>query len=112
MGPFGVGVPITEMLMKDKESSGKTAAVLLLATDTTEASKQAIGAALSDKNWTVRAAAARAVGSRGIQTFFDDVVSIFEDKREEARYSAAATVIRLKQPAPRPQPARKSAPKP
>jgi HEAT repeat protein len=102
LGPFGVSVPIAEMLMKDKDASGKTAAVLLLATDNTEASKQAIRTALTDKNWTVRVAAARAAGARDMQSFFEEVVSLLDDKRDEVRLAAAATVIRLRQPLPRP----------
>jgi HEAT repeat protein len=98
LGPFGIGVPIAERLMKDKESSGKTAAALLLATDTSEDSKKAIRAALSDKNWTVRAAAARAVAIRGITAYYEDVAAMLDDKRDEVTYTAAAVVIRLKQP--------------
>jgi len=111
LGPFGVSVPIAEMLLKDKEASAKTAAILLLASDTAEVSKEAVRAALTDKNWTVRVAAARAVGSREIVPFFDDVVAMLDDKREEVRYAASATVIRLKQPKPRLQQPRKPGPK-
>jgi HEAT repeat protein len=102
LGPFGVSVPIAELIMKDKESSGKTAAALLLSTDTTAASKDAIKDALGDKNWTVRVAAARAVATRDMKPFYDDVAALLDDKRDEVRYMAAATLIRLKQPAPRP----------
>jgi HEAT repeat protein len=102
LGPFGIGVPIAEMLMKDKEASGMTAAALLLSTDTTEASKEAIMTALSDKNWTVRVAAARAAGARDMLVYFDDVAALLDDRREEVRYAASATLIRLKQPKPRP----------
>ena len=110
LGPFGVSVPIAEMLLKDKDASAKTAAILLLSNDTNEASKEAVRSALTDKNWTVRVAAARAVGSRDIQPYYDDVVAMLDDKREEVRYAASATVIRLKQAKPRPQQLRKSVP--
>lgn len=112
LGPFGVSVPIAEMLLKDKEASAKTAAILLLSNDTSESSKEAVRTALSDKNWTVRAAAARAAGNRDISAFFDDIVPMMDDKREEVRYAASATVIRLKQAKPRPQQLRKPGPKP
>jgi HEAT repeat protein len=103
LGPFGIGVPIAERLLKDKEASGKTAAALLLSTDTTDASKRAIRIALGDRNWTVRAGAARAVAARDLLEFYDDIVAMLDDKRDEAAYTAAAVVIRLKQPAPGPQ---------
>ena len=111
LGPFGVSVPIAEMLMKDKEASAKTASILLLSNDTSESSKEAVRTALSDKNWTVRAAAARAAGNRDISAFFADIVPMMDDKREEVRYAASATVIRLKQAKPHPQQLRKPGPK-
>jgi HEAT repeat protein len=95
---FGFTVPIVDRLMKDRESSGKTAAALLLATDTTEESKQAIRTALSDKNWTVRVAAARSVANRGLTDYYDDVVAMLYDKNDDVEYTAASVVIRLKQP--------------
>jgi HEAT repeat protein len=109
LGPFGMGVPIAEMLMKDKEASGKTAVALLFATDTTEQSKAAIRTALSDKNWTVRVAAVRAVAIRGIGAFRPEVVAMLDDKREEVRDSASAALIRLAS-APHPPQSRKSGP--
>jgi len=102
LGPFGVSVPIAEMIMKDKEASGKTAATLLLSTDTTQESKEAIKEALSDKNWTVRVAAARAVATRDMHPFYDDVAALLTDKRDEVRYEAASAMIRLKQSGPKP----------
>jgi HEAT repeat protein len=103
LGPAGASIPIAEMLMKDKEATAKTAAILLLSNDASDESKEAVKAALSDKNWTVRAAAARAVGNRDLQLLYDDVASMLDDKRDEVRYAAAATVIRLKQTAPPPR---------
>ena len=110
LGPFGAGVPIAERLLKDNQASGKTAAALLLTTDTTEESKRAVKEALGDKNWTVRVAAARATAVRGIGAFYPDIVALMDDKRDEVRYSAAAAAIRLKQPPPRAP--RKAAPQP
>jgi HEAT repeat protein len=98
LGPMGAGVPIAEELLKDSQSSGKTVAALLLATDTSPESKNAVKLALGDKNWTVRAAAARAVALREIEEYYPDVVALLDDKRDEVTYSAAAAAIRLKQP--------------
>jgi HEAT repeat protein len=101
IGPFGAGLPIAENLMKDKQASGKTVAALLLATDNGAESQAALKQALDDKNWTVRAAAARAVALRDMGTLYGDVALLLDDKREEVQYSAAAALIRLKQPAPK-----------
>ena len=97
LGPMGAGIPVAEQLLKDSQSSGKTVAALLLATDTSPESKNAVRLALGDKNWTVRAAAARAVALREIGQYYPDVVALLDDKRDEVTYSAAAAAIRLKQ---------------
>ena len=91
--------PVGEGLMKDKQASGQTVAALLLATDSSPDSLDALRRALLEKNWTVRAAAARAVAIRGAGSLYDDVATLLADKKEEVQYSAAASLIRLKQPA-------------
>lgn len=97
-GPFGMGVPLAEGLLKDNQASGKTVSALLLATDRSPESLAALKESLTDKNWTVRAAAARAIGTRGAVTLYDNIAMILDDKQDEVEYSAAAALIRLKQP--------------
>jgi len=98
-GPFGMGVPIAEGLLKDNQASGKTVAALLLATDRSPQSLDALKEALTEKNWTVRAAAARAIAKRNATPLYDNVAMLLDDRRDEVGFSAAAAVIRLKQPA-------------
>jgi HEAT repeat protein len=98
-GPFAMGVPIAEGLLKDNQASGKTVAALLLATDRSPQSLDALKKALEDKNWTVRTAAVRAIGKRNATTLYDNVAMLLDDKRDEVAYSAAAAAIRLRQPA-------------
>jgi HEAT repeat protein len=97
-GPFGMAVPMAEGLLKDNQASGKTVAALLLATDLTPESLSALKGALTDKNWTVRVAATRAIGTRDATDLYDNVAKLLDDKREEVTLSAAAALIRLKQP--------------
>ena len=97
-GPFGMGVPIAEGLLKDNQASGKTVAALLLATDRSQKSLDALKEALVEKNWTVRAAASRAIAKRNATQLYDNVAMLLDDRREEVQFSAAATLIRLKQP--------------
>jgi HEAT repeat protein len=96
-GPFGMGVPLAEGLLKDNQASGQTVAALLLATDNTPESLNALKQSLSDNNWTVRAAAARAIGIRDATVLYGDVAKLLNDTRDEVEFSAAATLIRLKQ---------------
>ncbi len=105
-GPFGMGVPIAEGVLKDNQASGKTVAALLLATDKSPQSLDALRKALEDKNWTVRTAAARAIGKRDATMLYDNVAMLLDDKRDEVQFSAAAALVRLKQPASLPAPKR------
>ncbi|HEY3827460.1 MAG TPA: HEAT repeat domain-containing protein [Bryobacteraceae bacterium] len=106
-GPFGMAVPMAEGVLKDSQASGKTVAVLLLATDNSADSLPALKEALADKNWTVRVAAARAIGIRDAVNLYDNLVTLLSDKREEVQLSAAAALIRLRQPEPAPSRIRK-----
>jgi HEAT repeat protein len=108
-GPFGVTIPIAQGLFKDNQASGKTVAALMLSTDQSPGSLEALKTALEDKNWTVRAAAVRAIGKRNAVSLYDNVASLLDDRRDEVEYSAAATVIRLKQTPPPPAPPRQQA---
>jgi HEAT repeat protein len=99
LGPGAVGFSLALGLMKDRQASGQTVAALLLASDTSPESLDALRRALTEKNWTVRAAAARAVAIRDAANLYDDVAALLADKREAVEYSAAASLIRLKQPA-------------
>jgi HEAT repeat protein len=98
IGPFGAGLPFAENLLKDKQASGKTVAALLLASDSTAESRDALKAAMGDNNWTVRAAAVRAVALRDLAALYGDVAFLLNDGRDEVQYAAAAALIRLKQP--------------
>jgi HEAT repeat protein len=99
LGPASYGIPVAEGLLKDANASGKTVAASLLANDKNPESLKAIEQALGDKNWTVRAVAARTLARADCIDSFDAIARMLDDKKEEVQYSAAAAVIRLKQPA-------------
>jgi HEAT repeat protein len=99
LGPAGAGIGVAEGLLKDANASGKTVAAALLAEDKHPEAVKAIREGLNDKNWTVRAACARALAMAGRAEAYKDIAALLDDKKEEAQYSAAAAVIRLKQPA-------------
>lgn len=97
-GPFGVGVPIAQGLLTDSQASGRTVAALLLANDRSQQSLEALKQALAEKNWTVRTAAARAIAKRNATSLYTSVAPLLNDKKDEVEFSAAATIIRLRQP--------------
>jgi len=98
LGPASLGIPVAEGLLKDANASGKTVAEAMLANDRHLEVVEAMHQGLQDKNWTVRAAAARALALGSHKEMFDDIALLLDDKKEEAQYSAAAAVIRLRQP--------------
>lgn len=58
-------------------------------------SGQALVKAVSDKDWSVRAAVAEAIAKRGDPTLLADIVPAMADKKDVVRDSAAAAVLRL-----------------
>jgi HEAT repeat protein len=111
LGPASMGIPVAEGLLKDSNANGKTVAAALLSKDTQPDALKAIRQALGDKNWTVRAAASRALALTDKTEAFDDIAALLNDVKIEVQYSAAAAVIRLKQPATGARPARPAAKK-
>ena len=105
LGPAAIGIPVADGLLKDANASGKTVTAVVLSKDTHPDTLKAIRQALEDKNWTVRAACARALALADKMDAFDDIVKLLDDNRVEVQYSAAASVIRLKQPMNAPRPA-------
>lgn len=106
LGPASMGIPAAEGLLKDANASGKTVAAALLSKDTQPETLKALRQALGDKNWTVRAAAARALALAEKSDTFHDIAALLNDEKEEVQYSGAAAVIRLKQPLTAPRQAR------
>ncbi len=103
LGPASMGIPVAEGLLKDSNASGKTVAVALLAKDRQPETLKAIESTLTDKNWTVRAAAARTLALNEKTDAIDRIAALLDDEKDEVTYSAAAAVIRLKQPLRDPQ---------
>ncbi|KAF0248455.1 MAG: PBS lyase [bacterium] len=89
------GFTSMEELAKNSNLSGRALAALLLAKDNDPDSLEILRDALSDKDWLVRAAAVHAIALRNQPGASKDLVLLFEDKREEVRFRAAAGYLRL-----------------
>ncbi|HEY3707292.1 MAG TPA: HEAT repeat domain-containing protein [Terracidiphilus sp.] len=95
--PFaGLGLGAINAITKDDTSPVRAAAAKLLATDPDPRSGEALVEAAADKSWLVRAAALDAVALRGEYTLGPRVEFAMDDEKEQVRYIAAATVIRLR----------------
>jgi len=95
LGPFSVGIPLMKELRGEGSGSPRAVSATLLATNPDDEAIEALKTALTDRDWTVRAAAARALGRLGRPELGDFLASSLEDSKPGVRYAAAVSVIRL-----------------
>jgi HEAT repeat protein len=91
----GYGMEALHAWKKRSTAPTRAAAARELAGDPDPRSGQALAKAVSDKDWSVRAAAIEAIAKRGDTTLLVDIVPAMSDKKDVVRYSAAAGVLRL-----------------
>jgi HEAT repeat protein len=106
----GTGVSSMEGLLFDPNISGRGAATLLLGKDKGADTLQALKDALTDKDWSVRAAAVHSLALRDDPSLEADLTPLLEDPKEAVRLRAAAACSRLEMIKDKP-PVRKRAPK-
>lgn len=95
LGPFSLGIVAIEEIAKDRSAPQRVAAASMLASDRNPESLQELEAALTDKNWLVRAAAAKALGARGDRRSIAQLAPLLRDDKDPARFMAAAAIVRL-----------------
>ncbi|MGB9405554.1 MAG: HEAT repeat domain-containing protein [Candidatus Acidiferrales bacterium] len=91
----GYGMEALHAWEKRSTAPTRAAAARELAGDPDPRSGQALAKAVSDKDWSVRAAAIEAISKRGDPALLADIVPAMTDKKDIVRYSAAAGVLRL-----------------
>jgi HEAT repeat protein len=91
----GYGMEALHAWKKRSTAPTRAAAARELAGDPDPRSGQALAKAVSDKDWSVRAAAIEAIAKRGDATLLVDIVPAMSDRKDVVRYSAAAGVLRL-----------------
>jgi HEAT repeat protein len=105
---LGFGLSSAQGILSAPDSSARAASLLLIGSSRDAALADAVGSALSDKEWSVRAAAAHLVAMHPFPQFREQLVPLLDDKKDAVRVRAAAAYIRL-QPATKMLPARKGA---
>jgi HEAT repeat protein len=95
---LGAGVASMQGLLSDPSVSGRAAAALLLGKESDTATTEALREALSDKDWSVRAAAVHSLALRNSRVFKPDFESMLRDTKEAVRLRAAAAYLRLDPP--------------
>ncbi len=92
---FGLGMASAQGILSDPGASARASVVLMLENEKDAATRNAILAALSDKEWSVRAAAIHAIAIRNDTAMKEDFVPLFDDKKDAVRFRAAAGYLRL-----------------
>ena len=91
----GQGVASMQSILTDSGVPGRASAALLLGDDRTPAVLDALRDALSDKDWSVRAAAVHSLSLRNDPALRKDLEPLLEDDKEAVRMRAAAGYLRL-----------------
>jgi HEAT repeat protein len=94
--PFGgPAFEAIQMLTKKDPSPVRAFAASALANDPDPASGAALARALQDKNWIVRVAALKAIALRNDRGILAQVDLATQDKVDDVRFAAAASVVKL-----------------
>jgi hypothetical protein len=101
LGPVGFGVDAYRMTRKGNNgNSPRVLTATLLAQDNSKATMQQFLDALEDRDYHVRAAAARELGNYRGKQVTDALQDAFEDPKPSVRLMAAASYLRASQPMP------------
>jgi HEAT repeat protein len=92
---LGEGISSLQGLLSDAGVSGRAMAALLLGKEKDRDTMQALHEALSDRDWSVRAAAVHSLALRNDPAVQTDLAALFEDKHQGVRLRAAAGYLRL-----------------
>ena len=99
---LGEGFSAMSSLVGDADFSARATALLVLAPDQSPEVRQVIEEAFNDADWSMRAAAAQIAASRNERRWRPRLVPLFEDTNRRVRYRAAASFLRLNEPASAP----------
>ena len=83
------------LILSDAGVSGRSAAILLLATEKNLQVLPALREALKDKDTSVRAAAVHSIALHDDPAYMGDLLAAMSDPKEPVRLRAAAGYIRL-----------------
>lgn len=92
---LGSGMESAVGLSADPASMAESSVVFALSKDKDPSTWDAIVAALGDKEWAVRAAAAHVVAVHNDPVLRDKLVPLLDDKKDQVRFRAAAGYLRL-----------------
>src|ERR1019366_7668638 len=92
---LGVGVASMQGILASSGVPGRALAALLMGADRDPATLEALRDALSDKDWSVRAAAVHSISLRNDPALKKELEPLLQDDHEAVRLRAAAGCLRL-----------------
>ena len=96
LGPFNIGIVAAEQAFKDGSAGARTLAIAML---TEQCDPQTVRlldwSFTNDKNWSVRAAAAKGLGKCGTADAIPKLETALSDSHEAVKAMSAAAIIRL-----------------
>jgi hypothetical protein len=96
LGPFSMAVSMAEEYAKNSGTPVQALCAQLLASDPSHRTIEELTDALGDKDWAVRAAAARSLAKLDRPAALPQLKDMMEnDKSRPARFAAAAAIIRI-----------------
>jgi hypothetical protein len=96
LGPFNIGVLAAEQVFKNTRVAARMQALNLLAEDCDiQTQRQLETASTGDKNWAVKAAAAKALGRCGNPDAIPKLEQNLADSNAAVKFMSAAAIIRL-----------------
>jgi HEAT repeat protein len=91
----GAGMSAAMGLLSDPALTPRAVSLILLARDKNSSADALLQSGLSDKDWTVRAAAAQMIAFTARSGMREELVPLFEDKTEKVRFRAAGAYLHL-----------------
>ena len=92
---LGIGISSAQGILSDPESTARAASLLLIGSSHDPTLADAVGSALADNEWSVRAAAVHLVAMHPFPQFREKLVPMLDDSKGAVRDRAAAAYIRL-----------------
>jgi HEAT repeat protein len=92
---LGLAVSSAQGIVSEPDSSGRAAALLLIGKDRDPGLALVVESALSDQEWSVRAAAAHVAATQPYPALRDNLIVLLDDKKSPVRLRAAAAYLKL-----------------
>ena len=92
---WGYGLSSARGILSAADSSARAASLLLIGASRDPDLADAVESALTDKEWSVRAAAAHLIALHPFPQFREGLIPLLDDDKDAVRVRAAAAYIRL-----------------